>query len=669
MIANTKALSSFGVSIFGSPVRKRGLASRGMRSTLARLACAVVLLAIVPTVGAQSVTEEVGLYKTFERSIENTKTYANRFADVTVTAAYVSPSGKKTTFQGFFDGDGNGGGSKGAGAIWKIRFLPNELGAWTYSWTWSDGTAGGSGTFQCVSAGAGKGILKPYAKNPRWFAYNGTDPVYLKSYYESGHGSVAQPLDWLVKNVYQPILDRGYNHLQVNWLLPLCCEEQFYNDGPAKTISNVVLYEAGKASSTMRLDVWRLLEGNVRWFNDRNVGLHMFLGFNGGRNSGPDWKKLSSAEQDFYVRYVLARLAPYANIAGWNYTWEVSGSDAAGELGLARLIQKYDVFDHLRTYEDEAPKSNEYARPEYNFAAIENHYIHSSDKTVDRPMWKEAWTHHQASLLGYVPGKPTYMSEGNALWRRYWHAKIGADLDDLRRAAWGVATAAGSFNWNGHKGENSLVASGNEGLPFGSNSHPFASSAKEIDILGDVMQKKVVFHSMVPGDAHLSGHDAKAVWCLAEPGKQYLVFSSEGKPFSLKLGAGSYASNHWINTKTGAEVVVAPFHVGKDSVRSFAPPDTKTDWALAIRQSAVGPVSVSGRALGASVRVWMKGGVVHASGLQDGATLLVRDVSGKRLAELGARGGAIPGHPSGLLVVEARDPSGSTTGQLLWGGR
>ncbi len=77
-------------------------------------------------------------------------------------------------------------------------------------------------------------MLQPYAKNPRWFAYNGTEPVWIKSYYETGHGSIAQPFDWITANVYQPLLDRGYNHLQVNWLLSLCCFGQYYNDGPSR---------------------------------------------------------------------------------------------------------------------------------------------------------------------------------------------------------------------------------------------------------------------------------------------------------------------------------------------------------------------------------------------------------------------------------------------------
>lgn len=534
-------------------------------------------------VGAPDPGNGIGLYKTFERSIENAKAYSNRFSGVQLDSEFTSPSGKTTKFFGFFDGDGKGGGSMTQGNVWKIRFIPDEVGEWKYSWTWSDGSPGGSDVFNCTKTGAGKGILRPYKANPRWLAYNGTEPVWLKSYYESGHGSIAQPLDWLAKNVYQPMIDRGYNHFQVNWLLSLCCFSQYYHDGPAPSSNDLTLYSQGKASSTMRFDVWEMMERTVSWLNDRSVGLHMFLGFDGSRNSGPAFKSLSADEKDFYVRYVVARLAPYANIAGWSYVWEVPGDRENEELGWARLVMKYDVFNHLRTYQDEHPSSNEYKRPEYNFAAIENHGIASSNRDDDRPHWREAWTHHEACKVGYVEGKPVYMIEGNALWRRYWAKKTGANQDDLRQSAWGCATASASFNWAGHAGEDSLVLKGAEGYPFDNAANPYSSSAKEMDILSDVMTKELAFHSMTASDALLSGHDAKTAWCLAEAGKQYLVFAIKGAKFSLELGAGAYTGK-WIDTKSGEATAVPAVMATQGQKVAFSPPSVSTDWALVLKK-------------------------------------------------------------------------------------
>jgi hypothetical protein len=544
----------------------------------------LMLILSVTTSCIRTQADHVGLWRTFERSLINDNPYENRFTDVELQSRFTSPSGKVTDFFGFFDGDGKGGGDLQTGHVWKIRFIPDEVGEWTYEWSWSDGTKGGKGIFICDSVNAGKGILRAYGENPRWLAYNGTDPVWLKSYYESGHGAIAQPFDWIKENVYQPMIDRGYNHLQVNWLLSLCCFEQYYHDGPPPSSSDLALYQDGKASSTMRLDVWQMMEQHISWLNDRDIGLHMFLGFDGSRNNGPKWTNLSDSEKDFYVRYVIARLAPYANIAGWSFVWEVPGDREDSELGWARMVQQYDVFDHLRTYQDEKPLYNEYHRPEYNFAAIENHYMYSRKRDEDRPLWKEPWTHHQACLAGYVHGKPVYMIEGNALWRRYWQKRSGATLDDLRRSAWACVTAGASFNWCGHAGEESLVAFGEEGLPFHGDENAYASSALEIDILSDVMNKELRFYTMNPSDSLLSDHDDKGTWCLSEPGEQYLVFSAAGGSFELQLTEGRYGSNTWINTKTGAEITAPVVHAKPDGKIQFTPPDDKTDWVLLVRK-------------------------------------------------------------------------------------
>jgi len=594
-------LSIFPALGLGSEPMHTPLSVGGFR--LIRLIVAVVLAGGLNVNRASAAIPEVGRYRVFETIVENHKPYGNKFKDVALQCRYTAPSGREIEFAGFFDGDGAGGGNATTGTIWKVRFMPDELGEWRYRWSWTDGTGSGEDRFLCVTNGQGKGMLQPYQENPRWFAYNGTEPVWIKSYYETGHGSIAQPFDWIAANVYEPLLQRGYNHLQVNWLLSLCCFEQYYKDGPPPSSTDLTLYEEGRASSTMRLDVWHMMERPLGWLNDRNVGVHLFLGFEGRKNDGPKWEALSDEEKDFFVRYVVARIAPYANIAGWNFVWEDPGHRETHELGLARLLEKHDVFNHLRTYQDENPRNNEYERPEYTFAAIENHYITAPGKPLDSQYWKAPWTHHQAALLGYVPGKPVYMSEGNALWRRYWHDKAGATQDDLRRAAWACVTGGASFCWNGHAKEYELYVRGPEGMPFHGNDNPYTVSARYIDIVSDVMTDEVLFHRMTPQDYLLTEHDPLRVWCLAESGRQYLTFSTAGEPFTLHLAAGDYTRNFWIDARTGEQVPAAEVQVAAGDVTTeksaiapderrigtrataFTPPDNETDWVLLVRTS------------------------------------------------------------------------------------
>ncbi len=532
--------------------------------------------------GAPNVLK-VPLYRVFEHSVTNENSYVNKFTDVELTATYVSPSGDSIVFSGFFDGDGKGGGGSKNGNVWKLRFMPNALGKWHYQYNWSDDTKGGSGTFQCIENGAGKGVLRPFDDNTYWFAYNGTDPVWLKSYYETGHGAIGQDFDWVVENVYSRFLEAGYNHLQVNWLLSLCCFEQYYKDGPEPETIDLSLYQEGDLFGTMNLDAWRRMEQHLGWLNDHDIGVHMFLGVDGSRNNGPDWDKLSLEEKDWFVRYMVARLGPHANLAGWNFVWEVPGDRENRELGFVRLIQKYDIFNHLRTYEDEFPRNNEYHRDEYNFAAVENHKIAAPEKDMERHLWKEPWTHHMACLLGYQ-GKPVFMSEGNALWRRFWQKRTKATQDDLRRSAWASATAGASFTWCGHSGEGQLFAYGSEGLPF-SEDHPYHPSKKYIDILSETMNKDVQFYKMIPSDHLLADHPALDVYALAETGEQYLVFTTKGASFSLQIDEGHYTTCLWIDAKNANKVLKKAISVQNDEKTVFfKPPDNQTDWILVVKK-------------------------------------------------------------------------------------
>lgn len=558
----------------------------------------VVMTTLAVLGWTQAAVAQVGQYRVFETEVINNNNYGNKFADVELLVDYTAPSGKKTEFWGFFDGDGNGGGDRSTGNVWKMRFMPDEVGTWKYVWRWSDGAEGGAGTFEATKENAGKGIIQAYAKNPHWFAYNGTEPVWLKSYYETGHGGIAQDFEWMSENVFQPLVDHGYNHLQVNWLMSLCCFTQYYLDGPEPSTLDLALYEGSKASSTMNLNVWKLMEQRMAWLNDRDIGVHMFLGFDGSRNDGPRWEDLSDAEKVFYVKYSVARLGAFANLAGWNFVWEVAGDRETHELGLARLLAEYDVFNHLRTYEDEMPREHHWHEDAYTFAATENHSIISPDKTAERyNYWRTAWTHYMASLLSYA-GKPVYMSEGNALWRRYWFERSGATQDDLRQSAWATTMAGASFNWNGHQSEYELLAHGPDGLPF-SEENEFYQSEQYVEILTRVMNDEVEFHKLTPQSDQLTAHDPFRVFALIEAGRQYLVFSMKGEEFSLFMDEGDYGDNIWIDTKTG-EQRVAPDVIGygaleitpggngnrdewPQSVR-FEPPNNDTDWVLVLRR-------------------------------------------------------------------------------------
>lgn len=145
----------------------------------------------------------------FEASLNASGDYTNPLQDVSLSVEFLSPSGQRHTVSAFWDG----------GSVWRVRFSPDETGAWRWS-TRSEPTDAGlngrSGTFECV----------PYA---------GPNPLYLHGALRvSGdghrfHQADGSPFFWLGDTVWNgPLLadardwevflkdreDKGFNVIQ-----------------------------------------------------------------------------------------------------------------------------------------------------------------------------------------------------------------------------------------------------------------------------------------------------------------------------------------------------------------------------------------------------------------------------------------------------------------------
>lgn len=85
----------------------------------------------------------------FERSFLSTLTYTNPLQEATLEVIFVSPTGKRQTVPGFWDGD----------TVWRVRFAPDETGEWTYTSSCSDtentGLHNQSGSLVCGAPSGG----------------------------------------------------------------------------------------------------------------------------------------------------------------------------------------------------------------------------------------------------------------------------------------------------------------------------------------------------------------------------------------------------------------------------------------------------------------------------------------------------------------------------------
>ena len=115
-------------------------------------------------------TRQIQAYEVFELTFQHDGTYHNPFSDVTIDVAFTSPTGKVMKVGGFHYGslekakitiirptDGHARAQVqyrfDKADTWKARLAPNEVGRWTYSYTFANDKgrkATGGGEFFCV---------------------------------------------------------------------------------------------------------------------------------------------------------------------------------------------------------------------------------------------------------------------------------------------------------------------------------------------------------------------------------------------------------------------------------------------------------------------------------------------------------------------------------------
>jgi len=166
------------------------------------------------TVDAAPHATHVVRWDLFELTFRHDGRYENPFWDVAIEVVFVAPSGRKAAVGGFHYGsdetpqitrrrDDRGRVHVSyvfkRADLWKARFAPNELGRWTYTWTFTSAagrSAAGRGAFTCVTGRRPRHgfVRQDPANSMRWVFDDGT-PYYPIGFQDgifdnSGVGSV-----------------------------------------------------------------------------------------------------------------------------------------------------------------------------------------------------------------------------------------------------------------------------------------------------------------------------------------------------------------------------------------------------------------------------------------------------------------------------------------------
>ncbi|MBN1672596.1 MAG: DUF5060 domain-containing protein [Kiritimatiellae bacterium] len=485
----------------------------------------------VALVQAETPAEKVGIWARFEAALTNTTSYANPYYDVKLGVTYTRPDGSTIEFRGFYDG----------GSTWRIRFMPDQLGTWRYSAAFNDGAPGKSGAFECVASNL-PGMLCQDETNPMWFGYKGGNHVLVRSlhvgdrFFASNWSASKRTafLDWFQA--------QGYNMLSV-------ASHYLNRDvaGRGQGWDTPDLWDA--ASGRPRAAEYRELETLLDELAARRILVYPFAGFFGKDSDYPTAESM----QKEYVKYTLARFGAYwnilLNVAGPEPNAGTGWMDSADVVRLGAYIAEHDAFGHPLSVHN---KPGDF--PYKNDAWVS--YV-----TLQGPKTTSRSTLSAGLLRNHHPSKPLYAQE--TLWSGNVNHPAYTDTD-LRKNAYVIMMAATVLNFGDMDGDSSSGFTGS--LELADRNQP------RHDIIRRVWDffETIPFYRMSPRQDLVDNG-----FCLAEPGRQYLVYLESGGAVNVAVAGGAYAAQ-WINARNTADRRAAGTTSDGANLRA---PDTG-DWLL-----------------------------------------------------------------------------------------
>jgi Protein of unknown function (DUF4038)/Domain of unknown function (DUF5060)/Putative collagen-binding domain of a collagenase len=460
---------------------------------------------------------------------------------VSFSAAVTGPDGKSFTLPGFFDGNGT----------WKIRVSPPVEGHW--SLVTKSGLPELNArhvTFDCVANTNRNfhGVLRVDEKHPHHFIFDDGTRFFMQGY----------EYDWLwaldmdkpdvptVNKTLNLIAHYGFNCVLLNsyaydtkWRPgktgpddcgpPLLIPWEGDNDHPSW--------------SRMNLAYWRHYDEVMTALCGRGLEAHLLIKV---YNKGVNWPVPGSPEEQLFFRWLVARYAAYPNII-WDFSKEAQReTNEVYKQDWLKYLRATDPYHHLVTAHDD---DRAYNRGAYDgladFRADQQHSHYH--ETILRQRARRNWP--------VVNVESDYeCGPGGINDRTYGSAQ---STDKTLRTLWAIAMAGGYtvyyYTYTAWDVIHPLD------MPPG-----YAGMKR----FGDFW-RGTDYWLLQPSDNLVS-----AGWCLADPGREYVVYLNDAKPFTLEIkGTTETLSAEWFNPFTGESKAAGSQGNGTSA---FNPP---ADWS------------------------------------------------------------------------------------------
>jgi hypothetical protein len=307
---------------------------------------------------------------------------------------------------------------------------------------------------------------------------------------------------------------------------------------------------------------YRKMETILYDLKDRNILVYPFAGFFGRSALWP----VDPEEQELYIKYTLARLAPF-----WNLVFNVAGPEPLlrpqdyqnGQMTredinrLASLIKKYDPYGHVLSVHNRTidPETQEWELDPFILESWEDYAVLQGAKgdSLD-----EIYTFVEESRKII---KPVYAQE--VLWHGNMHHEDLSE-EQMRKKAILLIMAGAFINFGDMNGNSSSGFSGHMNID--------SATVRRHRIMHQVWDffDAIPFYELFPRPDLVNEG-----FCLAREGAYYLVYLPRGDEVKIEL-QGTIQEASWIDANTFNKVEISMESGDRETFRA---PDVD-DWFL-----------------------------------------------------------------------------------------
>lgn len=457
---------------------------------------------------------------------------------VVMDADVTGPGGRGFTLPGFYDGNGT----------WKVRVSPTVEGRWTL--TTKSGLPELNNRrveFTCVGNANPNihGVLRVDKAHPHHFIFDDGTRFFMQGYEydwlwaldlgKPGVPTVEKSLDLIARQGFDCVILDSYAY-DTQWRPGRSGRDDY---GPP-ALCPWAGDNAHPDHTRMNPAYWRHYDRVMSALLDRGMEAHILIKV---YNKGVHWPAHNSPAERLFFRWLIARYAAYPNVI-WDFSKEAQREqDLAYKQGWLRYLRKTDPYHHLVTVHDDdrAYESGAYDGL-VDFRADQQH--RNWHQTILRERASRDWpVVNVESDYECGPGGITDKTYGRA-----------QSPEETVRTAWAIAMAGGFtvyyYTYTAWDVIRPLA------VPPG---------YAYFKLFGEFW-RATDYWLLQPADKLVS-----AGWCLADPGREYVVFQNRPGLFTLKIAeVDTPLKAQWFNPLTGACLVAGTYGNG---IAHFKPPE------------------------------------------------------------------------------------------------